>query len=84
MNIYQEVLNAVHAEAQGILELAGYNPNSLVLKINLLPGAGWCYEALAATRKSNYRKVLVKPYEASTAQQFLDLLRERVAVAVPG
>ena len=80
MNIYQEVLNALHAEAQGILEQAGYNANSLVLKISCWPGEGWCYEATAAPHGSNYGKRLVKLGEASNAHQFLDLLRQRVAV----
>jgi len=79
MNIYQEVLNALKAEAQGILEQAGYRANSLTICIKLVPGEGWSFEALAAKQGNAVRAQLVKPIQAVTAQQFLDLLRERVA-----
>lgn len=81
MNIYQEVFNALHAEAQGILEAADYRSNTLTLRVNYVPGEGWSYECLAAPAGSGIRKQLIRPGEAPTPTKFLDLLRERVATS---
>lgn len=57
MSTLQAAMDDLEREVKAIIETAGYDPRTLVLKVNVQPGQGWHFEALAATGKLMRRQL---------------------------
>ena len=78
MNSLQSVFDELHLEAKAVLDEAGYESRSVVLRAIFDPYDGWGFEVLATHHTHpSLRRSLAR---ASTADELLRVLREKVTV----
>lgn len=77
---YQDSLTELTTEVKTLLQAAGYNPQSLILKFKFDPFDGWQFECLANKAGRPVRERLVLAGEVTTADELLRALRDVLGV----
>lgn len=78
MSTIQLGIDNFENEVKSIIEAAGFDPRTLILKAVLQPGQGWLYEAMASVYGGSSRRSL--GYHFGTGDEFLKHLRRVVEV----